>query len=64
MLYQLDRSEIDQKLLMRDLKKNGDLYHYYLHLALTSCLLCIVNCMLQIACCKLHVANCLLKIAC
>ena len=31
MLYQLDRSEIDQKLLMRDLKKNGDLYHYVIY---------------------------------
>ena len=27
-LYQFDRSRTDQKLMMRDLKKNGDLYHY------------------------------------
>ena len=27
-LYQFDQSVTDQKLMMRDLEKNGDLYHY------------------------------------
>ena len=29
-LYQFDRSVTNQKLMMRDLEKNGDLYHYNL----------------------------------